>query len=131
MNKLLKDLYDCFYIPLELSAQKKEIEECHQALIKVLDKPECRLALQIIDAKAVLWRNTSIDSFISGFELTWRLSAELNQYEKSVRSLAVRRRDWALFLSCAVDCIDWREWIERKKIALRSPSIAASIMGVA
>ena len=131
MNKLLKDLYDCFYIPLELSAQKKEIEEYHQALIRVLDKPECRLALQIIDAKAVLWRNTSIDSFISGFELTWRLSAELNQYEKSVRSLAVRRRDWALFLSCAVDCIDWREWIERKKIALRSPSIAASIMGVA
>ena len=26
--------------------------------------------------------HTSIDSFISGFELAWRLSAELNQYEK-------------------------------------------------
>ena len=38
MNKLLKDLYDCFYIPLELSAQKQEIEECHQTLINVLDK---------------------------------------------------------------------------------------------
>lgn len=27
--KLLKDLYDCFYTPPELSAQKQEIEECH------------------------------------------------------------------------------------------------------
>lgn len=36
MNKLLKNLYDCFYTPLELPAQKQEIEECHQALIEVL-----------------------------------------------------------------------------------------------
>lgn len=32
-NKLLKDLYDCFYTPPELPAPKQEIEECHQALI--------------------------------------------------------------------------------------------------
>ena len=82
MNKLLKDLYDCFYIPPELSPQKQEIEECHQALINVLDKPERRLVLQIIDAKDRIVEDTSIDSFISGFELAWRLSAELNQYEK-------------------------------------------------
>lgn len=31
-NKLLKDLYDCFYTPPELPAQKQEIEACHQAL---------------------------------------------------------------------------------------------------
>ena len=82
MNKLLKDLYDCFYIQPELSAQKQEIEECHQALINALDKPERRLVLQIIDAKDRIVEDTSIDSFISGFELAWRLSAELNQYEK-------------------------------------------------
>ena len=82
MNKLLKDLYDCFYVPPELSAQKQEIEECHQALINVLDKPERRLVLQIIDAKDRIVEETSIDSFISGFELAWRLSAELNHYEK-------------------------------------------------
>ena len=28
MNKLLKDLYDCFYTPPELAATKREIEEC-------------------------------------------------------------------------------------------------------
>ena len=82
MNKLLKDLYDCFYIPPELSAQKQEVEECHQALVDVLEKPERRLVLQIIDAKDRIVEDTSIDSFISGFELAWRLFAELNQYEK-------------------------------------------------
>ena len=48
--KLLKDLYDCFYTPLELSAQKQEIEECHRALSEALGKPERRLVLRIIDA---------------------------------------------------------------------------------
>ena len=37
MNKLLKDLCDCFYPPPERLAQKMEIEECHQALIEVLE----------------------------------------------------------------------------------------------
>ena len=39
MNKLLKDLYDCFYTPPELAATKREIEECHRALIEALGKP--------------------------------------------------------------------------------------------
>ena len=89
MNELLKVLYDCFYIAPELLAQKQEIEECHQALINALDKPERRLVLQIIDAKDRIAEETSIDSFISGFELAWRLSAELNQYEKE-RSVSHR-----------------------------------------
>ena len=82
MKELLKDLYDCFYTPPELSAQKQEVEECHQALIEVLEKPERRLVLQIIDTKDRIVEYTSIDSFISGFELAWQLSMELNQYEK-------------------------------------------------
>ena len=82
MNKLLKDLYDCFYVPLELPVQKQEIEECHKALIEALAKSERRLVLQIIDAKDRIVEDTSIDSFISGFALAWRLSMELNQYEK-------------------------------------------------
>ena len=74
MNKLLKDLYDCFYFPPELPAQKQEIEECHQALIEVLEKPERRLA--------------------------WRISAELNQYEKE-RSFSryTAKRSGALSMS--------------------------------
>ena len=88
-NKLLKDLYDCFYTPLELPAQKQEIEECHKALIDALDKPERRLVLQIIDAKDRIVEDTSIDSFISGFELAWKLSAELKNYENE-RSISCR-----------------------------------------
>ena len=100
MNKLLKDLYDCFCTSLELPAQKQEIEECHQALIEELEKPERRLVLQIIDAKDRIVEDTSIDSFISGFELAWRLSMELNQYEKE-RSVSryTAKRSGALSMS--------------------------------
>ena len=100
MNKLLENLYDCFYIPPELSAQKQEIEECHQTLIDALDKPERRLVLQIIDAKDRIVEDTSIDSFISGFKLAWRLSAELNQYEKErSASRCTAKRSGALSMS--------------------------------
>ena len=70
-----------FYTPPELQAQKQEIDECHQALSEVLGKTERRLVLQIIDAKDRIAEDTSIDSFIAGFELAWKLSAELNHYE--------------------------------------------------
>ena len=82
MKTLLKDMYDYFYTPPEFSEQKQEVEECHQTLIQVLAKPERRLVLRIMDAQSLMAEERSIDSFISGFELAWRLSMELNQYEK-------------------------------------------------
>lgn len=82
MKTLLKDLYDCVYTPPEFSEQKQEVEECHQTLIKVLEKPERRLVLRIMDAQSLMAEERSMDSFISGFELAWQLSMELNQYEK-------------------------------------------------
>ena len=81
MKTRLKDLYNFFYTPPEFSEQKQEVEECHQALIQVLEKPERRLVLRIIDAQSLMAEERSIDSFISGFELAWQLSMELNQYE--------------------------------------------------
>ena len=80
-NKLLKDLYNCFYTPPALPSEHQEVEECHQALIKALEKPERRLVLRIIDAKDHIIADTSVDSFISGFRLAWKLSEELNHYE--------------------------------------------------
>ena len=50
-------------------------------LINTLDKPERRLVLRIIDAKDRMAEDTSVDSFISGFELALKLSMELNNYE--------------------------------------------------
>ena len=89
-NGLLKDLYDSFYSPPEFSAQKQEIKECHQTLIEAVDKQERRLMLQIIDAKDYMIENISIDSFFAGFELAWKLSAELNNYENE-HSISCRR----------------------------------------
>ncbi len=83
MNEQLKALYGSFYEPLPAVRLKQEIEDCHQALIAALDKPERRLVLQIIDDKDQIAENRSIDSFIAGFRLAWRLSNELNMYEKA------------------------------------------------
>ena len=77
-NELLKGLYDCFYTPPELSEQKEEVTACHKALIAV---PERKLVLRIIDAQDSIIELTSLDSFIAGFELAWRLSIELHNDE--------------------------------------------------
>lgn len=90
-NKLLKELYDYFYICPELDEQKNEVEECHKALIATLEKPERKLVLRIIDAQDSIREQTSLDSFIAGFELAWRLSAELHNNENE-RSFSCRTR---------------------------------------
>ena len=82
MNELLKVLYDSFYKRLPAAELKLEIELCHQELIEKLDKPERRLALQIIDGKDQIAEDLSIDSFIAGFRLAWKLSQELNIFDR-------------------------------------------------
>ena len=90
-NKLLKELYDYFYVRPELDEQENEVEECHKALIAALEKPERKLVLRIIDAQDSIIELTSLDSFIAGFELAWRLSIEL-QYNENERSFSYRTR---------------------------------------
>ena len=83
MNEMLKALYDSFYEKLPATQLKAEVERCHQELIEKLDKPERKLVLQIIDCKDQIAEDLSIDSFISGFHLAWRLANELNIHEKT------------------------------------------------
>ncbi|MBS6216434.1 MAG: hypothetical protein KH704_05875 [Clostridiales bacterium] len=90
-NKLLKELYDHFYTRPELDEQENEVEECHKALIAALEKPERKLVLRIIDAQDSIREQTSLDSFIAGFELAWRLSAEVHNDENE-RSVSCRTR---------------------------------------
>ena len=98
-NELLKGLYDCFYTPPEFSEQEEEVTACHKALIEALAKPERKLVLRIIDAQNSIIEQTSLDSFIAGFELAWRLSIEL-QNDESERSFFWRaRRTGARFVS--------------------------------
>lgn len=82
-SKLIRALYDCFYTRPRFDEQENEVEECHKALIEVLAKPERKLVLRIIDAQDYIKTETSLDSFIAGFELAWRLSAELYDDERS------------------------------------------------
>ena len=82
MNEMLKALYDSFYEKLSATQLKVEVERCHQELIEKLDKPERKLILQIINCKDQIAEDLSIDSFIAGFRLAWKLSLELNIYEK-------------------------------------------------
>ena len=98
-NKLLKELYDYFYVRPELDEQENEAEECHKALIEALAKPERKLVLRIIDAQNLITEQTSLDSFIAGFELAWRLSIELHN-DESERPFSCRtRRTGARFSS--------------------------------
>ena len=98
-KKLLKELYDCFYAPPELSEQEEEVTVCHKALIEALAKPERKLVLQIIDAKDRIAEDTSVDSFIAGFELAWELSVELKNYENERSASCQTRRAGARFAS--------------------------------
>ena len=82
MHELLKALYDSFYEKLPATQLKAEIERCHKELIEKLDKPERKLVLQIIDCKDQIAEDLSIDSFIAGFRLAWKLSQELNMYDR-------------------------------------------------
>ena len=64
-NKLLKELYDHFYVRPELDEQENEVEECHKALIAALEKPERKLVLRIIDAQDSIREQTSRSGRIS------------------------------------------------------------------
>ena len=82
MNEMLKALYDGFYEKLPATQLRAEVERCHQELIEKLERPERKLVLQIIDCKDQIAEDLSIDSFIAGFRLAWKLSQELNTDEK-------------------------------------------------
>lgn len=98
-NKLLKELYDHFYTRPELDEQENEVEECHRALIAALEKPERKLVLRIIDAQDSIREQTSLDSFIAGFELAWRLSTEVHNDENERSASCRARRVGARFVS--------------------------------
>ncbi len=85
MNKTLTALYDSFYTPPQAAETRAEIEALHKQLILRLDKPERKMILRLIDAKDHLAEEMSIDSFICGFRLAWRLANELNNYPERGR----------------------------------------------
>ena len=80
MSELLEKLYDHFYVPAEMPELQQEIENCHRSLIGTLSKADRKILLRIIDAKDSITELRSIESFIRGFQVAWRLAAELDAY---------------------------------------------------
>ena len=83
MNELLYELYEKLYTPLAMAKQREEIYHCHHKLIEVLDQPERKLLLTIMDRKDEITDELAFDSFICGFKLALQLSTELRLYEET------------------------------------------------
>ena len=86
MENLLKTLYWNLYAPYENQETEQELDDCHKQLIDVLDKPERKLVLRIIDGKDRLADEIGLDSFIFGFKLATQLAHELKKYDGHLRS---------------------------------------------
>ena len=87
MTELLKTLWDNYYEPPHEFEKKQAIENYHMKLIEALDAEDRKLILHIIDLKDQIAEDLSIDSFMSGFQLAWKLASELNICEKQRPSL--------------------------------------------
>ena len=86
MQELLKTLYWNLYKPYENQEAEQELDDCHKQLIDVLDKPERKLVLRIIDGKDRLADEIGLDSFIFGFKPATQLAHELKKYDGHLRS---------------------------------------------
>lgn len=82
MTELLKSLWDNYYEPPHETEKKQAIEDYHMKLVEDLSREDRKLVLHIIDLKDQIAEDLSIDSFMSGFQLAWKLASELNIREK-------------------------------------------------
>ena len=87
MDKILDALYDHFYEKPELTALQKSVEANHDLLRERLGKSERKLVLRLIDDENTIANVLSLDSFLCGFELAWRLANELHHLERERSAL--------------------------------------------
>lgn len=87
MDKILDALYDRFYEKPELTALQASVEANHDLLRERLGKSERKLVLRIIDDESAIANAFSLDSFLCGFELAWKLTNELNHLERERSAL--------------------------------------------
>lgn len=87
MDKILETLYDHFYEKPELMALQESVEANHNLLRERLRKPERKLVLRLIDDETAIANALSLDSFLCGFELAWKLTSELNYVERERSAL--------------------------------------------
>lgn len=71
----------------------QEVENCHRQLIERLNKPERKLVLGIIDTQNLIAEEYSIDSFICGFRLVWKMVNERNHHEENRHPLSAEEAE--------------------------------------
>lgn len=99
MDKILDALYDHFYEKPELTALQASVEANHDLLRERLGKSERKLVLRLIDDENTIANALSLDGFLCGFELAWRLANELNHLERERSALTDEVERSAHFLS--------------------------------
>lgn len=99
MDKILEALYDHFYEKPELTALRESVEANHNLLRERLGKPERKLVLRLIDDETAIANALSLDGFLCGFELAWKLTSELNHVERERSALTDEVERSAHFIS--------------------------------
>ena len=81
MDETLKALYDSFYTPPEMAGLKQAVEANRALLRDKLPVAERKLVLRIEEDSNMMATDLSLDSFICGFKLAWKMENKLNNYD--------------------------------------------------
>lgn len=92
-------LYDRFYEKPELTELNQSVEASYSLLRERLGKSEKKLVLRIIDDENAIANALSLDGFLCGFDLAWKLTTELNHLERERSALADEVERSAHFIS--------------------------------
>lgn len=99
MSKMLETLYEHVYERPELAALQESVEASHDLLRERLGESARKLVLRLIDDENMIANTLSLDSFLCGFELAWRLTNELNHLGRERTALTDEVERSAHFVS--------------------------------
>lgn len=81
MDGTLKTLYDHFYRQPGRKPGEAQIAANHLLLRQRLSSRNRNLVLRIMDGKDLICSDISLDSFICGFRLAWRIANQIQYYD--------------------------------------------------
>lgn len=77
MYDYMRALHQRFFRETECGEAQMQAEAARRELWEQLDKPERRKLLRLLDLQAAIQEESSVESFVSGFRLTWGIAKEL------------------------------------------------------
>ena len=79
MDSILDQLYEHFYAPPR--REQERLHQQHRQLSALLNRPQRRMLLQLLDANGQMAERLARDSFRQGFLLAMKLFSQLNASE--------------------------------------------------